>query len=175
MDTTYWGCDFGLIVIEEALQKKVLWRKYVAHETTVSYMDGVQWMKKHSFKICGVVMTGCGDSLRLCGHFQFCCVNPTKYLTQDRNRIPGVGVGDRSPKYKQRTGGNLLGHQNDTARAQRLTREHRMKLIDEYLSGNYCSRRSLPEMSIRSILLKMRTNCGHSRKIKASNSLLTIT
>jgi len=33
MDTTYWGRCFGLMVIRDALRGKVLWRKYVTHET----------------------------------------------------------------------------------------------------------------------------------------------
>ena len=30
MDTTYWGRNFGLMVIKDALRKKILWRKYVS-------------------------------------------------------------------------------------------------------------------------------------------------
>ena len=46
MDTTYWGCGFGLMAIKDALRKKVLWRKYVTHETIADYMEGVQWHKQ---------------------------------------------------------------------------------------------------------------------------------
>ena len=41
MDTTYWGRDFGLMVIKEALRNRILWRKYVTHETISNYMEGI--------------------------------------------------------------------------------------------------------------------------------------
>ncbi|WP_298074725.1 hypothetical protein [uncultured Bacteroides sp.] len=42
MDTMYWGCNFGLMIIKDALRKRILWRKNVTHETIASYMEGVQ-------------------------------------------------------------------------------------------------------------------------------------
>ena len=42
MYTAYWGRGFGLMVIKDALRKKIIWRKYVKHETVASYMEGVQ-------------------------------------------------------------------------------------------------------------------------------------
>ena len=33
LDTTYWGRNFGLMVIKDALRNKILWRKYVRYET----------------------------------------------------------------------------------------------------------------------------------------------
>ena len=41
MDTTYWGRRFGLMVIKDSLRKKILWRKYVSHETIADYLEGV--------------------------------------------------------------------------------------------------------------------------------------
>lgn len=41
MDTTYWGRNFGLMVIRDALRGKVLWHKYVHHETIAQYVEGV--------------------------------------------------------------------------------------------------------------------------------------
>ena len=38
MDTTYWGRRFGLMVIKDSLRKKVLWWKYVTHETIADYL-----------------------------------------------------------------------------------------------------------------------------------------
>ena len=31
MDTTYWGRNYGLMVIKDALRGKILWHKYVRH------------------------------------------------------------------------------------------------------------------------------------------------
>ena len=58
MDTTYWGRDFGLMVVKDAYRNKILWRKYVRHETTADYLEGVSWLKEHGFKIYGVVIDG---------------------------------------------------------------------------------------------------------------------
>lgn len=41
MDTTYWGHDFGLLAIKDSVRKKILWHKYVTHETISAYMEGV--------------------------------------------------------------------------------------------------------------------------------------
>ena len=51
MDTTYWGRDFGLMVIKDAYRNKILWRKYVRYETIAAYMEGVGWLKEHGFRI----------------------------------------------------------------------------------------------------------------------------
>lgn len=41
MDTTYWGRGFGLMVIKDALRKKILWWKYVHHEIIASFSDAI--------------------------------------------------------------------------------------------------------------------------------------
>ena len=89
MDTTYWGQRFGLMVIRDATRGKVLWRKYVRHETIADYMEGVEWLKKQGFKIYGVVidgMKGLAKALypypvQLCQFHQMLTVR--KYITQD--------------------------------------------------------------------------------------------
>lgn len=58
MDTTYWGRNFGLMVIKDALRKRVLWRKYVRSETIADYVDGVSWLRENGFTIYGVVCDG---------------------------------------------------------------------------------------------------------------------
>lgn len=40
LDTTYWGRNFGLMVIKDALRNKILWRKYVRHETIADRLHG---------------------------------------------------------------------------------------------------------------------------------------
>ena len=45
MDTNYWGRRFGLMVIRDAVRGRVLWRKYVTHETIADYLEGVDWLK----------------------------------------------------------------------------------------------------------------------------------
>ena len=58
MDTTYWGRNFGLMVIKDSLRKKILWRKYVTHETIADYLEGVEWLRSNGFKIYGIVCDG---------------------------------------------------------------------------------------------------------------------
>ena len=89
MDTTYWGRNFGLMAIKDALRKKILWHRYVTHETIADYLDGVKWLKDNGFKIYGVVidgMRGLAQALRpypvqLCQFHQMLTVR--HYLTQE--------------------------------------------------------------------------------------------
>ena len=89
MDTTYWGRNFGLMVIRDALRGKVLWRKYVSHETIADYMEGVRWLEKNHFKIYGVVIDGMKGlakalstyQVQLCQFHQMLIVR--RYITQD--------------------------------------------------------------------------------------------
>ena len=56
MATTYWGRGFGLMVIRDAVRGKVLWHKYVHHETIAQYVEGVDWLKDNGFRIYGAVI-----------------------------------------------------------------------------------------------------------------------
>lgn len=60
MDTTYWGRNFGLMVIKDTFRNKVLWYKFVRYETVSDYLEGVEWLKNNGFKIYGIVCDGLG-------------------------------------------------------------------------------------------------------------------
>ena len=89
MDTTYWGRRFGLMVIRDAVRGRVLWRKYVPHETIADYLEGVDWLRSKGFKIYGAVidgMKGLAKALyplpvQLCQFHQMLIVR--RYITQD--------------------------------------------------------------------------------------------
>ena len=88
MDTTYWGRNFGLMVIKDALRKKILWRKYVTHETIADYVEGVRWLKSKGFRIYGAVIDGMRGlaqafsfPVQLCQFHQMLMVR--RYLTQE--------------------------------------------------------------------------------------------
>ena len=89
MDTTYWGRRFGLMVIFDAVRKRILWRKYVTHETIADYMEGVDWLKSKGFTLYGAVidgMKGLAKALyplpvQLCQFHQMLTVR--HYITQD--------------------------------------------------------------------------------------------
>lgn len=53
MDTTYWGRNFGLMVIRDAVRGRNLWHKYVHHEIIAQYVEGVEWLKEKGFRIMG--------------------------------------------------------------------------------------------------------------------------
>jgi len=58
IDTTYWGRNFGLMVIKDAPRNKILWHKYVRNETISQYMEGIYWLQSQGFKIYGAVIDG---------------------------------------------------------------------------------------------------------------------
>ena len=89
MDTTYWGRNFGLMVIRDALRGVVLWHKYVTYETIAQYVEGVDWLRSNGFHIYGAVidgLKGLAQALRpikvqMCQFHQMLIVR--RYLTQD--------------------------------------------------------------------------------------------
>ena len=58
LDTTYWGRNSGLMVIKDAQRGKILWHKHIRHETVSLYIEGVEWLAEHGFKIHGIVCDG---------------------------------------------------------------------------------------------------------------------
>lgn len=58
MDTTYWGRGFGLMVIKDTFRNKILWYKFVRHETVSDYLEGVEWLRSKGFRIHGIVCDG---------------------------------------------------------------------------------------------------------------------
>ena len=89
MDTTYWGRNFGLMVIRDALRGNVLWHKYVRHETVARYVEGVEWLKCNGFRIYGAVIDGLRGlpqalkpiPVQMCQFHQMLAVR--RYLTQE--------------------------------------------------------------------------------------------
>ncbi len=52
MDTTYWGRDFGVVMLYDCYRKKLLWRKFVNRKEVVAdYLEGIGWLEKYNFKI----------------------------------------------------------------------------------------------------------------------------
>ncbi len=55
MDTTCWGRGFGLMVIKDSFRNRIIWYKFVRHETITGYMEGIGWLEANGFRIHGVV------------------------------------------------------------------------------------------------------------------------
>lgn len=59
MDATYWGRNFGLVIIKDAIRNKILWYKFIhRRERVEDYVEGIRWLKEHDFKIWGAVCDG---------------------------------------------------------------------------------------------------------------------
>ena len=59
MDTTYWGRNFGVVVMKDSRTGKILWRKFIDRKETLSdYKEGVDWLLSNNFKIEGIVCDG---------------------------------------------------------------------------------------------------------------------
>ncbi len=58
MDTTYWGRNWGLLVIMDAHTKALLWKKYVKHERLADYKEGVDYLESLGYCIDGIVCDG---------------------------------------------------------------------------------------------------------------------
>lgn len=88
MDTTYWGRNFGVVVMKDARTKKILWRKFITKKETLSdYVEGVDWLASNGFAIEGIVCDGlrgmfqkfCRYKIQMCQFHQVQIVK--RYLT----------------------------------------------------------------------------------------------
>ena len=77
MDTTYWGRNYGLMVIKDALRGKILWHKYVRNETVAGYVQGVEWLEQHGFTIHGIVCDGLRGLFKALSKYRVKCVRFT--------------------------------------------------------------------------------------------------
>jgi hypothetical protein len=88
MDTTYWGRNFGVVVMKDSRTKKILWRKFVKHETLADYKEGIDWLEEKEFKIEGIVCDGlrgmfaqfCRYNVQMCQFHQVKIIQ--RYLTK---------------------------------------------------------------------------------------------
>ena len=89
MDTTYWGRNYGLMVIKDALRGKILWYKYVRNETVAGCVQGVEWLEQHDFTIHGTVCDGLRGLFKALSKYrvQMCQVHQQRivrtYLTRN--------------------------------------------------------------------------------------------
>lgn len=59
MDAIYWGRSFGMVIIKDAFRNKVLWYKFIRQRERVEdYVEGIDWLKSHGFRIWGAVCDG---------------------------------------------------------------------------------------------------------------------
>ena len=89
MDTTYWGRNFGVVVMKDFRTKKVIWRKFIFRKETLSdYQEGVGWLIDNGFAIEGIVCDGLRGMFALFADYpvQMCQFHQIgivrRYLTQ---------------------------------------------------------------------------------------------
>ena len=59
MDATYWGRNFGVLLIVDAYRKRLLWRKFLdKKETIADYLEGIEWRRGQKCKMLGMVGDG---------------------------------------------------------------------------------------------------------------------
>ena len=58
MDTTYWGRNWGLLVIMDAQSGIVIWRKYLNQERLADYKEGVEYLESKGYFVDAIVCDG---------------------------------------------------------------------------------------------------------------------
>lgn len=71
MDTTYWGRNFGVVVMKDSRTKKILWRKFIRKKETLSdYQEGIDWLDAHDFTIEGIVCDGLRGIFKMLSNYR---------------------------------------------------------------------------------------------------------
>lgn len=59
MDATYWGRNFGVVIMKDSIIGDVLWYKFISRKETIAdYREGVDWLVGRGFTIMGIVSDG---------------------------------------------------------------------------------------------------------------------
>lgn len=59
MDTSYWGRNFGVVIIKDNITGRVLWHKFIERKEKIDdYAEGIEWLTSHGFTITGIVSDG---------------------------------------------------------------------------------------------------------------------
>jgi hypothetical protein len=88
MDTTYWGRNWGLLIMLDSESSRVLWRKYVSHERLCDYKEGIDYLRKQGYEIKGIVCDGLRGIFQLLSEYpvQMCQFHQVaiirRYITQ---------------------------------------------------------------------------------------------
>ena len=159
LDTTYWGRNFGLMVIKDALRNKILWHKYVRKETISQYMEGISWLKSNGFRIYGAVidgMRGLAQALypipvQMCQFHQILITR--RYLTQEPELDVSIELLSLVKNITKMDKESFVGAFNDWS-------EKYQNVINERISNKRIKRHTPPYMRprLRSAYLSLRRN-----------------
>lgn len=159
LDTTYWGRNFGLMVIKDALRNKILWHKYVRNETISQYMEGISWLKSNGFRIYGAVidgMRGLAQALypipvQMCQFHQILITR--RYLTQEPELEASIELLSLVKNITKMDKESFVGTFNDWS-------EKYQNVINERIRDKRIKRHTPPYMRprLRSAYLSLRRN-----------------
>lgn len=96
MDATYWGNDFGVLLIIDAYRKRLLWRKFLdKKETIADYIEGIEWLREHNFKIQGIVCDGLRGLAQSLSQYkvQYCQFHQVKTVVEYLTKNPLTEAG----------------------------------------------------------------------------------
>lgn len=159
LDTTYWGRNFGLMVIKDALRNKILWHKYVRNETISQYMEGISWLKYNGFRIYGAVidgMRGLAQALypipvQMCQFYQILITR--RYLTQEPELEASIELLSLVKNITKMDKESFVGAFNDWSKKYQ-------NVINERIRDKRIKRHTPPYMrpKLRSAYLSLRRN-----------------
>ena len=59
MDATYWGRNFGIVIMKDSIKGDVLWYKFISKKEAIAdYKEGVEGLVAHGFTITAIVSDG---------------------------------------------------------------------------------------------------------------------
>lgn len=101
MDTTYWGRNFGVVMLYDGYRKKLLWRKFINRKEAVAdYLEGIEWLEQHHFKIYGIVCDGLKGLIKSLTRYkvQYCQFHQVKTVCSYLTRKPKTEAGKQLRK-----------------------------------------------------------------------------
>lgn len=59
MDASYWGWNFGVVVIKDHISGEVLWHKFINRKERIDdYVEGINVLEKDGYEIICIVSDG---------------------------------------------------------------------------------------------------------------------
>lgn len=91
-DTTYFGRDFGVLLIRDAHTGEILYRAFVKYETNRLYATGVDRLREQGYEIAAVVCDGRKGVINLFENIpvQMCQFHQTAIITRYLTRKPKI-------------------------------------------------------------------------------------
>ena len=96
MDATYWGRNFGVLLIVDAYRKRLLWRKFLdKKETIADYLEGIEWLRENNFIIRGIVCDGLRGLAQSLFQYkvQYCQFHQVKTIVEYLTKNPQTEAG----------------------------------------------------------------------------------